>query len=52
MRCDFNTTTQEEANVSLEVQVVPRKDTFWYLGSMTPRHGDTDEDVSHIIKAW
>jgi hypothetical protein len=34
MRCDFGTTTQEEGDVSLEGQVVPRKDTFRYLGSM------------------
>jgi hypothetical protein len=35
MRCDFGTTTYEEANVSLEGQVVPMKDTFRYLGSTT-----------------
>ena len=28
MRCDFSTTTREEENISLEGQVVPRKDTF------------------------
>ena len=27
-RCDFDTTTQEEENISLEGQVVPRKDIF------------------------
>jgi hypothetical protein len=40
MRCDFDTTTHEEGDVSLEgqvVQVVLRKDTFWYLGSMLER---------------
>jgi len=50
MRCDFGTTTHEE-DVSLECQVVPRKDTFQYLGSMLQRDGDIDEDVSHRIKA-
>ena len=35
----------------MEGQVVPRKDTFRYLGSMLQRDGDIDEDVSHIIKA-
>ena len=50
MRCDFGTTTQEEEDVSLEGQVVPRKDTFRYLGSMLQRYGDID-DVSHRIKA-
>ena len=37
--------------ISLEGQVVPRKDTFRYLGSMLQRDGDIDEDVSHRIKA-
>jgi len=50
MRCDCGTTTHEEV-VSLECQVVPRKDTFRYLGSMLQRDGDIDEDVSHRIKA-
>jgi hypothetical protein len=30
--------------------VVPKKDTFCYLGSMLQQDGDTDEDVSHRIK--
>ena len=51
MRCDFGTTTREEEDVSLEGQVVPRKDTFRYLGSMLQIDGDIDGDVSHRIKA-
>ena len=51
MRCDFGSTTQEEEDISLEDQVVPRKNTFRYLGSMLQRDGDIDEDVSHRIKA-
>ena len=43
--------SREEEDVSLEGQVVPRKDTFRYLGSMLQRDGDIDEDVSHRIKA-
>ena len=39
--------SREEEDVSLEGQVVPRKDTFRYLGSMLQRDGDIDEDVSH-----
>ena len=50
MRCDFGTTTRDEEDISLEGQVVPRKDTFQYLGSLQ-RDGDIDEDVSHRIKA-
>jgi hypothetical protein len=30
--------------------VVPKKDTFHYLGSMLQKNGDIDEDVSYRIK--
>jgi hypothetical protein len=50
-RYDFGTTTHEKGYVSLEGQVVPRKDTFQYLASMLPRDEDIDENVSHRIKA-
>jgi hypothetical protein len=30
--------------------VVPKKDTFHYLGSILQKDGDIDEDVSHRIK--
>jgi hypothetical protein len=33
--------------------VVPKKDTFRYLGSMLQKDGDIDEDLSHRIKiSW
>ena len=51
MRCDFGGVVQEEGNVSLEGQVVSKKDTFRYLGSMLQRDGDIDAYVSHRIKA-
>jgi hypothetical protein len=51
MKCDFSVTTQEEGDVRLNGQVVPKKDTFCYLGSMLQKNGDIDEDVSHRIKA-
>jgi hypothetical protein len=50
MKCDFSATTQEEGDVRLDGQVVPKKDTFYYLGSMLQKNGDIDEDVSHRIK--
>ena len=50
MRCDFVGATQE-GDVSLEGQVMPKKDIFRYLGSMLQRDGDIDADVSHRIKA-
>ena len=48
---DFDGAAQEEGDVSLEGQAVPKKDTFWYLGSMLQRDEDIDTDVSHKIKA-
>ena len=51
MRCDFDGVVQEEEDVSLEGQVVSKKDIFRYLGSMLQRDGDIDADVSHRIKA-
>ena len=50
MMCGFSTTRCEE-EVSLDGQVVPRKDTFRYLGSMLQEDGGIDEDVNHRIKA-
>jgi hypothetical protein len=47
MRCDFDTTT----HVSLEGQVVSRKNTFQYLGSILHRDMCIDEDVINRIKA-
>jgi hypothetical protein len=34
MKCDFSATMQEEGDVRLDGQVVSKKDTFRYLGSM------------------
>jgi hypothetical protein len=51
MKYDFSATTQEEEDVRLDGQVVPKKDTFRYLGSMLQKNEDIDEDVSHRIKA-
>jgi hypothetical protein len=36
--------------VRLDGQVVPKKNTFRYLGSMLQKDGDIDEDVCHRIK--
>jgi hypothetical protein len=40
----------EEGDVRLNGQVVSKKDTFRYLGSMLQKNEDIDEDVSHRIK--
>ena len=50
MRCDFDGVVKK-GDVSLECQVVPKKDTFRYLRSMLQRDEDIDADVSHRIKA-
>jgi hypothetical protein len=51
MKCDFSATMQDEGDVRLDGQVVTKKDTFRYLGSMLQKDGGIDEDLSHRIKA-
>jgi hypothetical protein len=41
----------KEGDVSFDGQVVAKKDTFWYLGSILQKDGDLDEDVRHRISA-
>jgi hypothetical protein len=50
MKYDFSATTQEEGNVRLDDQVVPKKDTFRHLGSILQKNWNIDEDVSYRIK--
>jgi hypothetical protein len=53
MKCDFSAITQEKRDVRLDGQVVHKKDTFRYFGSMLQKDGDIDKDVSHRIKvSW
>jgi hypothetical protein len=51
IKCDFSAITQEEGDVRLDGQVVLKKDTFLYLGSMLQKDEDIDEDLNHRIKA-
>jgi hypothetical protein len=51
MMCDFSMTGHEDGVVSLDGQVVAKKETFMYLGSMLQKDGDIDEDVRHRITA-
>ena len=44
-RCDFGGAAHEEGDVSLESQVVPKKDTFRYLGSMLQRGGSSGDKL-------
>jgi hypothetical protein len=50
MRCDFGNAAHEEGEVSLEGQVVPKKDTLCYLGSMLQKDKDIDANICHRIK--
>ena len=50
MMCGFSITRCEEEEVSLDGKVVPRKDSFRYLGSILQEDGVIDEDVNHRIK--
>jgi hypothetical protein len=49
--CDFSVTRHKEGAVSLDGQVVAKKDTFRYSGSMLQKDGDIDEDFRHRISA-
>ena len=51
MRCEFSGVRSEDGDVTLAGQVVPRRDTFRYLGSMLQSDGEIDDDVSHRIRA-
>ena len=51
MRCEFSGVRSEDGDVTLAGQVMPKRDTFRYLGSMLQSDGEIDEDVSHRIRA-
>ena len=51
MRCDLSGARADDGDVRLDGQVMPKKDTFRYLGSMLQWDGEIDEDVSHRIRA-
>jgi hypothetical protein len=51
MMCNFSMTGHEDGVVSLDGQVVAKKETFRYLGLMLQKDGDIDEDVRHRISA-
>ncbi|XP_060211622.1 uncharacterized protein LOC132639158 [Lycium barbarum] len=52
MECKFSDVTQESGvEVRLGTQVIPKKRSFKYLGSIIQENGDIDDDVSHRIGA-
>ena len=52
LECKFNNVRLEnEVVVKFESQVVCKRDSFKYLGSVIQGNGDIKEDVSHRIRA-
>nr|XP_009774518.1 PREDICTED: uncharacterized protein LOC104224532 [Nicotiana sylvestris] len=61
MRCGVNDvaglelwsvgTEETEAEVKLDTQVIPKRDSFKYLGSVIQGNGVIDEDVTHRVGA-
>ncbi|XP_019253919.1 PREDICTED: uncharacterized protein LOC109232613 [Nicotiana attenuata] len=52
MECKFNNGTQEgDMEVRLDTQVIPKRGSFKYLGSIIQGNGEIDEDVTHHIGA-
>jgi hypothetical protein len=49
MMCDFSMTGHEDGVVSLDGQVVAKKETFRYSRSMLQKDGEINEDVRHTI---
>ena len=51
MKCEFSGAQSEDGDIYLDGQVVPRKNTFRYVGSMLQNDDEIDEDVSHRVRA-
>ncbi|XP_019241819.1 PREDICTED: uncharacterized protein LOC109221835 [Nicotiana attenuata] len=53
LECKFSVGTHEsEIEVKLDTQVIPKRDSFKYLGSVIQGNGEIDEDVTHCVGAW
>nr|XP_018633176.1 uncharacterized protein LOC108948481 [Nicotiana tomentosiformis] len=42
---------EEEVEVRIDTQIIPKRDNFKYLGSIIQENGEIDEDVTHRIGA-
>nr|XP_009593913.1 uncharacterized protein LOC104090513 isoform X1 [Nicotiana tomentosiformis] len=52
LECKFSEVTQEaDMGMRLDTQVIPRRDSFKYLGSIIQGNGEIDEDITHRIGA-
>ncbi|KAG5580363.1 hypothetical protein H5410_050990 [Solanum commersonii] len=54
LRCNFSDVVEEaEVEVRLATQIIPKRESFKYLGSVIQGSGDIDDDVTHHIGvAW
>ncbi|KAG5613577.1 hypothetical protein H5410_024858 [Solanum commersonii] len=54
LRCKFSDVVEEaDVEVRLATQIIPKRESFKYLGSVIQGSGDIDEDVTHRIGvAW
>ncbi|XP_070002242.1 uncharacterized protein [Nicotiana sylvestris] len=51
LECKFSGVTQEaDGDVKLDTQVIFRRESFKYLGSIIQKDGEIDEDVTHRIR--
>ncbi|XP_060194993.1 uncharacterized protein LOC132624192 [Lycium barbarum] len=52
LECKFSDGSQvEDEDVQLDTQVIPKKESFKYLGSIIQGTGEIDDDVTHRIGA-
>ncbi|XP_016507052.1 uncharacterized protein LOC107824753 [Nicotiana tabacum] len=52
LECKFSDGTHKiNVEVNLDAQVIPKRASFKYLGSIIQGNGDIDEDVAHHIGA-
>ncbi|XP_070045018.1 uncharacterized protein [Nicotiana tomentosiformis] len=50
--CKFSDSTHEaKVDVKLDTQVIPKNDSFKYLGFVIQSNGEIDEDITHRIGA-
>ncbi|XP_026435115.1 uncharacterized protein LOC113332823 [Papaver somniferum] len=47
LKCAFDETGRDDRELLLDGQIVPRKESFRYLGSMIQSDGDIKEDIRH-----
>ncbi|XP_070036177.1 uncharacterized protein [Nicotiana tomentosiformis] len=52
LECKFSGATQDvDEDVRLDLQIIPRRETFNYLGSIIQENGEINEHVTHRIGA-